>query len=66
MVNTKDDTYYINEGISREEIIYKCQISEAEFDSLVNGKGKNELRIVEVSQNRYAYFSDIEIYDLFD
>lgn len=66
MVNLKNDEYYLNEGISRAEMLVKCQISEGEFDKLISGPSKYELRIIEVSEQRYAYISDSELYDLFD
>ena len=33
-VNPANDSYYVCEGISREDLIQKCQVSSGEFDKL--------------------------------
>jgi len=63
-VNPRNDEYYVCEGVSRDEILERCQISPAEFDQVL--QDRYSLNIIEVNKDCYAFFPMIDLYELID
>ena len=69
-VNPVNSTYFMNVGVSRSELINRCQVSEKELDHLLQSDERFHLFTIEVlsvdGEQRYAYFQPELLYDLID
>jgi hypothetical protein len=65
-ITPKNYEYYLAEGLSKEEILAQCQISEKELDLVLSSDKALELQLIEVHPGRYGYIESEDLWTLID